>query len=149
MTPEERAVIGAAIEWYERQPHISNERDEFDAVPLTCAVEALIESRKPAEEWTPATLLYCLANDRIRIGTDETKVLRSSSGLWYVNTENYWHPTPWRHTELRLELEANPGFQEYPPSLECEILMSPERLAVFALQQAFPGTAVISDGRTG
>lgn len=140
MTPEEKAVIDAAIA--ERNSLWNLFATEKDS-PLVAAIDALIKSREPAE-WTPATLLYCLTGDHIRIGQDETKVLRSSSGVWYVNTENYWHPTPWQHTELRLELEANPGFQEYPPNLECEILMSPERRAVFALQQAFPGTSVIS-----
>lgn len=178
MTPEEKAVIDAAIA---ERNSLWNLFATGANSPLIAAIDALIFScpkcnagghvcpgdgnpishtqsdcgdhgdlepweisPEPIEEWTPATLLYCLAGDRIRIGTDETKVLRSSSGVWYVNTENYWHPTPWQHTELRLELEANPGFQEYPPNLECEILMSPERRAVFALQQTFPGTSVIS-----
>jgi hypothetical protein len=94
-------------------------------------------------EWVTAFLHFALAGDRIRINGQESKVLRSSAGVWYVNTADYWHPTPWKHTELRLDLEANPGFLEYPPNLECEILMTPERLAVYTMQQHFPGTSVI------
>ncbi len=93
--------------------------------------------------WESAVLLYCLAGDRIRIGTEETDVLRSGSGVWYVNTENYWHPTPWRHTEVRLDLAANPGFLEYPPNTPCEIWCTPERRAVLALQQDFPGVTEV------
>ncbi len=97
----------------------------------------------PETGWEQTTLLYCLAGDRIRIGTEETDVLRSGSGVWYVNTADYWHPTPWKHTELRLDLKANPGYQEYPPNLPCEIWMTSGRRAVYTLQQAFPGTTEV------
>jgi hypothetical protein len=98
--------------------------------------------------WQPATLLYCLAGDRIRIGTDETDVLRSSSGAWHANVVSSVLPsgktwdkvTPWEHTELRLDLSANPGFQQYKPNTPCEILCSPERAAVLLLMTVFPGT---------
>lgn len=138
MTPEEKAVIDAAIVERNGLARL------LDRGPLATAVDALIESRKPAEEWVPAPLHFVLANDRIRVNGQETKVLRSSAGVWYVNTADYWHPSPWQHTELRLDLEANPGFQEYPPNLECEILMTTERQAVYLLQQGFPGTTVVS-----
>lgn len=94
--------------------------------------------------WVPATFLMCLAGDRIRVSGQETDVLRSSSGVWHANNADAWHPTPWVHTELRMDLAANPGFQEYPPNTPCEILMSPERLAVHLLMQTFPGTTVVS-----
>lgn len=101
--------------------------------------------------WEPATLLYCLAGDRIRIGQDETDVLRSSSGAWHAQVVSSVLPsgktwdkvTPWEHTELRLDLSANPGFQEYPPNLPCEILCTLERLAILHLMQGIPGTTVI------
>lgn len=105
----------------------------------------------PDKTWEPATLLYCLAGDRIRIGQDETDVLRSSSGAWHAQVVSSVLPsgktwdkvTPWEHTELRLDLSANPGFQEYPPNLPCEILCTPERLAILHLMQGIPGTTVI------
>lgn len=98
--------------------------------------------------WTSATLLYCLAGDRIRIGADETDVLRSSSGAWHANVVSSVMPsgktwdkvTPWEHIELKLDLSANPGFQQYKPNTPCEILCSPERLAVLTLMTVFPGT---------
>lgn len=101
--------------------------------------------------WTPATFLYALAGDRIRIGTDETDVLRSSSGAWHANVVSSVLPsgktwdkvTPWEHTELRLDLSANPGFREYPAETPCEILCTPERLAVLTLMTVFPGTKEI------
>lgn len=96
------------------------------------------------QEWVPGTLAQCLVGDRIRIGTDETDVLRCSAGVWHADTSDAWHPRGWKHIELRMDLSANPGFQEYPPNLPCEILATPERKAALLLQSAFPGSAVIS-----
>jgi hypothetical protein len=105
----------------------------------------------PAAQWVPTTLLYALAGDRLRIGQDETDVLRSSSGAWHANVVSSVLPSgktwdkihPWEHRELRLELSANPGFQQYPEDLACEILMSAERRAVHLLMSAFPGSTVL------
>jgi hypothetical protein len=104
---------------------------------------AALASGEPPR-WMPATFLMCLAGDRIRVGGQETDVLRSSSGVWHANNGDAWHPTPWVHTELRMDLTANPGFQQYPPDTACEILMSPERYAVHLFMQTFPGTQIIS-----
>lgn len=107
-------------------------------------------------EWMPATLLYALAGDRIRIGQQggytETDVLRSSSGAWHANVVSSVLPsgktwdkvTPWEHTELRLDLSANPGFQPYPQDMACEIWMTAERRAVHMLMTVFPGTKVLA-----
>jgi hypothetical protein len=111
------------------------DHDETHPEPLTGAV---------ASEWVPATLVQCLAGDHIRIGTDETDVLRSSSGIWHADNSDAWQPKKWNHLELRMELVANPGFQEYPPNTPCEILCTPERKAVLLLQARFPGSAVVS-----
>ena len=113
--------------------------------------ENCLNRPEPEPTWEPATLLYTLAGDRIRIGQDETDVLRSSSGAWHAQVVSSVLPsgktwdkvTPWEHTELRLDLSANPGFQEYPPNLPCEILCTPERLAILNLMQGIPGTTVI------
>lgn len=181
MTPEEKAVIDAAINWLT----VGTRAKEFGLCEeerfLTGAVQSLIYVREHEDVpplhpdtvitressgatamkierwqgdpkvWTPATFLYALAGDRIRIGTDETDVLRSSSGAWHANVVSSVLPsgktwdkvTPWEHTELRLDLSANPGFREYPADTPCEILCTPERLAVLTLMTVFPGTKEI------
>jgi hypothetical protein len=201
VTPEEKAVIDAAIEWR----HVAG-RDVDQSIPgvsptgdLKGVVDALIFScpecnagghtcpgdgnpishtatdcgeheeetpsnagrawGKPKQvgdgqmisDWVPTTLLYALAGDRLRIGQDETDVLRSSSGAWHANVISSVLPSgkvwdkihPWEHRELRLELSANPGFRHYPEDHSCEILMSAERRAVHLLMSAFPGSTVL------
>jgi hypothetical protein len=92
--------------------------------------------------WIETTMTNCLINDRIRIGQEETTVLRSSHGLWHAT--NAWAPARWDHIELRMELEAVPGFKQYPPAASIEILCAPDRLAVLRLQEAFPGSQITS-----
>ncbi len=124
----------------------------LDPCPAGCASGVCVAGKsreiRPPEmvrsAWIPATFLMCLAGDRIRVGGQETDVLKSSSGVWHANNSDAWHPTPWVHTELRMDLAANPGFQQYPPNTPCEILMGPERLAVHMFMQTFPGTTVVS-----
>lgn len=94
-------------------------------------------------KWVETTMLFALAGDRIRIGAEETNVLRSTSGVWHVNNADAWHPTPWKHTELRMELEAVPGFVEYPPAASIEISMTLERRAVHTIMLAFPGASLV------
>lgn len=121
----------------------------IDVSTFPCLDVASFKDDDPV--WVESTLLFCLAGDRIRIGHDETDVLRSSSGAWHANVVSSVLPSgktwdkvsPWAHTKLRLDLSANPGFQEYPPNLPCEILCNPERWAVLALMSAFPGTTEV------
>lgn len=160
MTPEEKAVIQAAITW--RESFVYKDAAMIGAGPIADAalakvIDALILSLPPpvidreAEEnaalesgvppeWVPAVFLLCLAGDRIRIGEQETDVIRSNAGVWHVDTSDYWQPKTWPHTELRMDLAANPGFREYPPQTPCEILCTPERRAVLEVMRAFPGT---------
>ena len=94
------------------------------------------------QEWIAATLKDSLAGDRIRIGTEETDVLRSTVGQWHAGGDS-WHPVRWDHQELWLELSANPPYQQYgKPDTEIEILCTPERAAVLLLQQEFNATPV-------
>lgn len=139
MTPEEKAVIEAAVKLYHE-----GQNDHWTACVVENAVGKMLASRESAPEWAPAILSLCLAGDHIRIGTDETDVLSSSVGTWHVDNTDPWHPKPWTHVELYLDLAANPGFQQYPPNSPVEILCSPERKAALLLQSAFPGSAVIS-----
>lgn len=121
--------------------------EDGNAIPhglLTCEAhnDASVSAEVP--RWIPATLGAALANDRIRIGVDECTVTRSTYGVW--NVTNEWRPRKWRHAELRMDLTANPGLQQYDPATSCEILMSPERHAIFLLTEAFPG-AVVAEQR--
>lgn len=109
------------------------------------AYKALIESRQPSGPvWIETTMTNALINDRIRIGAEETTVRASTHGMWNVDTRDPWFPVKWQHIELRLDLEAVPGLKQYPPSLPCDILCTPERLAVLRIQEGFPGSAVTS-----
>lgn len=181
MTPEERAVIQAAIEWRTAIPG----RDQRQVMALqdaawslitscpqcnqgghTCpgdgnwiahgetdcgqhddphqdAVEAAMAETYGAEqEWLPAAFGDLLAGDRIRIGQQETIVTRTSRPA-------EWHTANggrrrWDHVELRMDLEANPGMQQYPPDTACEVLCDAERRAVLLLEQGFPGSSIVS-----
>jgi hypothetical protein len=101
--------------------------------------EAVVAVKADDSVWIETTMTNCLINDRIRIGAEETTVLRSNHGLWHVDGQNYWQPVRWDHIELRMELESVPGFRQYPPAASIEILCTPERLAALRLQEAFPG----------
>lgn len=194
MTPEEKAVIEAAMRWYQEcgwhaidptEPerflvgavqsliyscpecnqgghvcpgdgspvgHTQADCGEHDerATPVDAPVDVpartsfkAVEVREDDPVWVPATFGLCLAGDRIRIGQEETDVLRTTAGVWFVNTSNYWQPTPWKHTELRMDLAANRGWREYSPDVRCEILMSPARRAAFEIMLKFPGTTQV------
>lgn len=153
MIPEEKAVVDAAIEahCYNGTTSLSGCAPEWcggsglDPCRLHGAVERLLAARA-APVWHPATFMDVLAGDRIRLGQDEATVLRCNAGIWHADTSNAWQPKSWPHTELRMELDVVPGFQQYPPNTPCEILASPERLAVLRVQQAFPGTNVTDRG---
>ena len=135
MTPQEKAVIEAA------RNLIASDDSPLDIRELRRAVADLPE---PPPEWVTATFRDCLAGDRIRLGQEETDVIRCSSGIWHVDTSDAWRPRAWEHLELRMDLAANPGFQQYPPNTPCEILCTPARAALLTLQSAFPGSTVIS-----
>jgi len=142
VTPEEKALIDVVLKRVELAEPMPR------AVYL--AAETLYRSypgypnlEQPAE-WVPATFRDCLAGDRIRIGQQETIVRECSLGAWHVDNRDPWRPKGWEHTELRMDLEANPGLKEYPPATACEILMSPDRKAAHLLVQEFPGSQIVS-----
>jgi hypothetical protein len=169
MTPEERAVIEAAIRW-SRTETVGQAEDASEA--LQDLVADLLRARtapdyevprRPTEAeygslpildpailkpaalvWVETTMRQCLAGDRIRIGAEETDVIRSSSGIWHADSSDAWHPRAWEHMELRMELAVVPGFTQYPPNASVEILCTPERKALLLLQGSFPGATVIS-----
>jgi hypothetical protein len=159
VTPEEKAVIDAAMREHRGCAPESCGGSGLDPCRLGYAIQELqavqesfrVEQAKLVRDWVPTTLLYALAGDRLRIGQDETDVLRSSSGAWHANVISSVMPSgkvwdkihPWEHRELRLELSANPGFRHYPEDHSCEILMSAERRAVHLLMSAFPGSTVL------
>lgn len=137
MTPEEKAVIEAAETWAD------NRYEDNAIVALLDAVNALTISQQPwlASEWLPATLADSLAGDRIRMHGEETTVTHVRTGIWNATPDGR---KPWQHLKLELDLEANPGWHEYPPNLECEILCTPERVAMLEFQRQFPGTAPVT-----
>lgn len=159
MTPEEKAVLEAAI-----AAHCSGGTTSLtDCAPESCggshldpcdlhaAVRLLLAARRRGvldagmpSAWYPATFADVLMNDRIRLGRDEATVLRCTLGVWHADTQDAWRPRAWQHVELRMELNVNPGLQQYPPGTACEILCTPERLALLTLGRAFPGSTVIS-----
>ncbi len=140
MTPEEKAVIEAAIEWSTCHSVIDVEQS---SELLQDAVKALEESRAPRKEWHPATFADCLAGDRIRIGDQESDVLWTTGPQQFHVRNREWtgddgkvrdHAVGrWDHVELRMDLSANPGRREYVPSTACEILCTPERAAALML----------------
>lgn len=163
MTPEEKAVIQAAIAAHDigRLPSTAQEtilRQTVHALIFSCpecnqgghtcpgdgepighGENNCGQHDQPDPVWMPAMLRDCLTGDRMRIGSEETDVLHSSIDDWHA-TADQWRPAPWDHEELILDLSANPGRQQYPADLACEILCSPERAATLLLQQSFPGT---------
>lgn len=122
-----------------REPE--EKRSDFVAIPLERATDHL---HTAAPQWLPATLADCLAGDRMRIGQEETDVLFASLQLWHADVTEPYRPKRWDHEELVLDLSANPGRRNYPPTLACEILCDQERAAALALQRSFPGTSVVS-----
>lgn len=103
------------------------------------------ERRGPAPGWVRTTMRHCLGGDRIRLGQEETDVLRCTLGVWHADTRDSWRPKAWEHIELRMQLAAVPGLQQYPPNTPVEILCTPERAAVLALSEVgLTGTQIIS-----
>lgn len=138
MTPEEEAVIAAAIEW-----HQGEDPEEWRDSLLIESVRDLLASRRPPEPvavWVPATFADCLGNDRIRLNGEEAIVLRATRGIWHADTRDEWRPKAWDHVEVRLALDVVPELSLYPPNGPIEILMTEERRAVHIMSQAFPGT---------
>lgn len=108
-------------------------------------VELWADDPGAGPRWIPATFADCLAGDHIRIGAEETDVLRANRGIWHADARDERRPKAWQHLEVRLELVAVGGFPVYPPAQAIEILMTPERHAVHTLAQAFPGSTVESE----
>jgi hypothetical protein len=153
MTPEEKAVVDAAITWRRQLAQLfATSGSSIPDHDLAHAVDDLIASRiDRSSRWMPATFADCLPGDRIRIGQEETDVRKAHRGQWHAK-DRQWiddngkvrdHMTPWEHEELRLDLAANPGLVVYPPDTACEILCNSERAATLALQQGFPGTSSV------
>lgn len=160
MTPEEQAVIDAAVAWVygDRDPRLDDH--------IVAAVEEMRRDRvKPLEPepiWVESTMSSCLTGDRIRMGSEQTTVLFSNRTKWSISRrrEGWWVPTEdggYLHsdqysagsqpcfpakvwTELKMELEAIPERRSYPPNAAVEILCTPERLATLRIQEAFVDT---------
>ena len=148
MTPEEKAVIEAAIA---ERNSLWNLFATGKNSPLVSAIDALIESRgtvEPLPIWTPATFWDVMPGDRVRIGTQEADVTKVSRGSWHARNREWIddsgkvrdHQTPWNHEELNIDLSANPGMHSYDPDVQVEILADETRRAAMLLHDVFPGT---------
>lgn len=123
----------------------------LDPCPPGCASGTCVANLR-APEWLPATFADCIVGDRVRLGQEETTVRDTNALLWHARNREWTddagktrdHQTPWEHTVLRMDLEANPGMHEYPAGTACEILCDAERRAALLLQQGFPGSSVVS-----
>jgi hypothetical protein len=123
--------------------------EHYPPNPCVCGCVDLLTA---APEWLPATFADCIIGDRVRLGQEETTVRDTNTLLWHARNREWTddagktrdHQTPWEHTVLRMDLEANPGMHEYPAGTACEILCDAERKAFLLLQQGFPGSSVVS-----
>jgi len=137
MTPEEKAVIQAAIAFVYGTPEKRGAHS-----PLLAAVENLpVNGIYTPDRWVPATFADCLAGDRIRIGDQESDVLWTT-GPQQFHVKQGWRDGQrfterWDHIELRMDLSANPGRRVYLPSTPCEILCTSERAAKLELSTLF------------
>jgi len=147
VTPEEKAVIEAAMSWAwtpsetRKLTDLKRVADELRAIRTAEAGWPPAPPLPP--QWHPATFADCLAGDRIRIGDQESDVLWTTGPQQFHVRNREWtgddgkvrdHAVGrWDHIEVRMDLSANPGRREYVPSTPCEILCAPERAAALML----------------
>lgn len=92
-------------------------------------------------DWVVATWRYVLLDDRVRLGESEAEVTACNTGVWHADTSDYWHPKPWEHTEVKVQLKhTGEVWLPWPPDSEVEIFMDSARRAAYVLQQSFEGT---------
>ncbi len=116
MTPEERAVIDAAIEWTH-----GDINDDEPENKLCRAIAALEESRqlKPELRWFPRTWADVRAGDRVRmpIAREHPDVVKSIASALRVGSHRPW-------TECGVILESA-GLVKFPADAAIEIEMHP------------------------
>ncbi len=110
MTPEEQAVIDAAIIWSR------SESDDASSI-LSLAVAALEESRQPQLRWFPRTWADVRPGDRVRmpIAREHPDVVKSIASALRVGSHRPW-------TECGVILEGA-GLVKFPADAAIEIEM--------------------------
>lgn len=127
--------------------HGSNEFElgDLGRFRLHVSVEKLPESPPiglaGTADWVPATWMYVMLDDRVRLGESEAVVTASNTNVWHVDASDYWHLKTWEHTEVKVKLaHTGDAWLPWPPDSPVEIFMDDARRAAYVLQQTFPGT---------
>ncbi len=156
MTPEEKAVIQAAIKWANTysvgeledasealqdavaeltQPH---PRSAF--VDLAAAVDALDGTETMVSEWTAATWADVIRDDEVRLpGRPETQAQADTISPpldFHVKdggTGKSYHDKPLNHTVRRVRLSGRADVLEFDPAAPVEILMDAPRRGMHLL----------------
>lgn len=129
MTPEEQAVIDAAIEFYGPHPvAIADECGTAAEYVLRDAISALSESRQPQLQWFSRTWADVRAGDRVRlvVARDQPALVKSIMVLpWHVDPVSARGRTPIarKWSECVITLDGVPDPVRFPPSAEIEIEM--------------------------
>jgi hypothetical protein len=164
VTPEEKAVIEAAMLWRDRGEH------ERARGTLETAVDALIATRDECRcvrtermychaenchggadvaDWVPATIADALAGDRVRLGGSEA-VVEGVGPAWHGHvrpgsgTSSNNPPMAQEHTLIPIRLAGRKELLHLAPTLAIEILADASRRAALVLQHAFPGSTSIT-----
>lgn len=158
MTPEEKAVIQAALGAHECEfecPGFTLNADLFKAV------RALIDSRITANAepnlgagdviWRATTWGMVLYGDEVRLpGRPDTAMMVTSitpEQLWHVKdggTGKWWDDVAIEHIARTARMLDRNVPVTLPPETPIEICMDAERRAAYVLQQTFPGSEKLS-----
>ena len=157
MTPEEEAVIEAAIAFREGSARTGIPPSPGD---LLRTVDALHVARRVhdhapgahretclADEqttWAVAEWRWVLAGDRVRLKGQEAAVTTSDVGSWHAAIESkrlssgkWWDKvTPWEHMEVAVRLEhMGDRMLRFPASGKVEILCDEDRAKLLLFQR--------------
>lgn len=125
MTPEEQAVIDAAIAWYHTET-IGEAEDQSER--LQDAVNALEASRVPQLRWYPATWADVRAGDRIRlpVAPDHEAVVESAvQHMWHIDPRSDRYTVIHNdHEVMGVRLVGRDDFLTFLPADAVEIQLS-------------------------
>lgn len=152
MTPEEQAVIDAALTWG-RTETIGQAEDASYA--LQDALAELVKSRIPdtSAKWVETTWRYALPGDHVRMNGAYATVMKSSTSHWHIDPQSSkYEPIALEHEAVNVALALPVGPEDeystvkpysFVPGLAVEIEMTAERRAVHTVQRAFPGSTLL------
>lgn len=132
--------LDAYLSWSDDGTFVLGEYGRFKLNVSVTAIPGPAQIEESAE-WITTTWRYVLLDDRVRLGESEAEVTACNTGVWHADTSDYWHPKPWEHTEVKVQLKhTGEVWLPWPPDSEVEIFMDSARRAVYVLQQSFEGT---------